>query len=129
MKKEIVYKYIPITDDLFDFLNELGYEEKRNSDEYILFPERFENTKTMMDVLSKSFTHYRIGAGIKKKLSLKDLRKTYISWVNQELGGTTGLITSHSTNEVLEKFYLDPKILTAIETTALKVRVFGNTNS
>jgi integrase len=129
MKKETVYKYIPITDDLFDFLKELGYEEKRNTDEYILFPQRYEKTKTMMDVLSKSFTHYRIGSGIEKEISLSDLRKTYISWVNNQLGDNTGLVTSHSTNQVLEKFYLDPKILTAIETTALKVRVFGNTNS
>jgi integrase len=126
MKRETVYKYIPINDDLFDFLKEMGYEEKRNTDDYILFPQRNEKSKTMMDVLSKSFTHYRIGAGIEKEISLKDLRKTYISWVNNELGSNTGLITSHSTNEVLEKFYIDPKILTAIETTALKVRVFGN---
>lgn len=124
MKKETVYKYIPITDDLFDFLRELGYEEKRNTDEYILFPQRYEKSKTMMDVLSKSFTHYRIGAGIEKEISLKHLRKTYISWVNNELGIDTGLITS-STKGVLEKFYLDPKILTTIETAALKVRVFG----
>ena len=126
MRKESVFKFIPINDELFDFLKELGYEEKRNTDEYILFPQRYELSKTMMDVLSKSFTHYRIGAGIEKEISLKDLRKTYISWVNKELGDNTGLITSHSTNKVLEKFYLDPKILTAIETTALKVRVFGN---
>jgi integrase len=126
MRKESVFKFIPINDELFDFLKELGYDEKRNTDEYILYPERYEKSKTMMDVLSKAFTHYRIGAGIEKEISLKDLRKTYISWVNKELGDNTGLITSHSTNKVLEKFYLDPKILTAIETTALKVRVFGN---
>lgn len=126
MKKEEIIKYIPINDDLFDFLKELGYEEKHNKDEYILFPQRHENTKNMMDVLSKSFTHFRIGAGIEKEISLKDLRKTYISWVNSEMGAETGLISSHFTNGILEKFYLDPKILTAIETAALKVRVFGN---
>jgi integrase len=125
MKKDTVYKYIPITDDLFDFLKELGYEEKRNTDEYILFPERYEKSKTMMDLLSKSFTHYRIGAGIEKEITLSNLRKTYISWVKVEMGEKTGIVSSHSTNGVLEKFYLDPKILTTIETAALKVRVFG----
>lgn len=125
MKKETIYKYIPITDDLFDFLIELGYEDKQNTDDYILFPERYEKSKTMMDVISKAFTHYRIGAGVEKDISLKHLRKTYITWVNNELGIDTGLITS-STNGVLEKFYLDPKILTTIETASLKVRVFGN---
>ncbi len=126
MKRETVYKYIPITDDLFDFLKELGYEEKRNTDEYILFPERYEKSKTMMDVLSKAFTHYRIGAGVEKEITLSNLRKTYISWVNFEMGIDTPYVSSHSTNGVLEKFYLDPKILTAIETASLKVRVFGN---
>jgi hypothetical protein len=31
----------------------------------------------------------------------------------------------HSTTQVLEKYYLDPKVLTAVEISALKVRVFG----
>ena len=67
-----------------------------------------------------------IKSKIKKEISLKNLRKTYISWVNFEMGIDTPYVSSHSTNGVLEKFYLDPKILTAIETASLKVRVFGN---
>ena len=72
-----------------------------------------------MDKVSKSFTHYRNGAGIDKDVSLKNLRKTYITWVNQTMGNETGLLTSHSTQEVLERYYLDPKILSAIERGAL----------
>lgn len=72
-----------------------------------------------MDKVSKSFTHYRNGAGIDKDVSLKNLRKTYITWVNQTMGNETGLLTSHSTQEVLERFYLDPKVLSAIERGAL----------
>ena len=41
------------------------------------------------------------------------------------LGSYTGLVSSHSTTHVLEKYYLDPKVLTAVEISALKVRVFG----
>ena len=41
------------------------------------------------------------------------------------LGDDTGLVSSHSTTQVLEKYYLDPKVLTAVEISALKVRVFG----
>jgi hypothetical protein len=73
----------------------------------------------LMDKVSKSFTHYRNGAGIDKDVSLKNLRKTYITWVNQTMGNETGLLTSHSTQEVLERFYLDPKVLSAIERGAL----------
>ncbi len=53
-----------------------------------------------MNDLSKSFTHYKIGAGIKKEIGLKSLRKTYISWVNQVMGNETGLLTSHSNNNL-----------------------------
>lgn len=125
MKKELVYKFIPINADLLEFLYELGFEEKRNTGEYILYPQRYEKSETMMDIISKAFTHYRIGAGVEVDLSLKDLRKTFISWVKVEMGDETGLITSHSTNGVLEKYYLDPKLLSSIEKAALNVRVFG----
>ncbi len=60
---------------------------------------------------------------------MKTLRKTYISWVNQVMGNETGLLTSRSTNEVLEKFYIDPKTLSTIEIGALKIRVFGQNSS
>jgi hypothetical protein len=36
-----------------------------------------------------------------------------------------GLVNSNSTTQVLEKYYIDPKVLAAIEISALKVRVFG----
>ena len=51
--------------------------------------------------------------------------KTYLTWHHQILGDDTGLVSSHSTTQVLEKYYLDPKVLTAVEVSALKVRVFG----
>lgn len=41
------------------------------------------------------------------------------------MGNETGLLTSHSNNNVIEKYYLDPKILSAIEIGAMKIRVFG----
>jgi len=78
-----------------------------------------------MDRLSRSFTHYKNGAGITKDISQKNLRKTYITWVNQVMGNQTGLITSQST-EVIGKYYLDPKVLSAIEKAALQIKIFGN---
>ena len=98
---------------------------KKSSCDYILSPERKVKSITIMNDLSKSFTHYKNGAGIKKDISLKSLRKTYISWVNQVMGNETGLLTSYSNNNVIEKYYLDPKILSAIEIGAMKIRVFG----
>ena len=118
-------KYIGINADLEDFLIELGMNEKIGKNEYILLPERDRSTKTLMNDLSKGFTHFKIGAGIAKDISLSNLRKTYLTWHHQVLGDDTGLVSSHSTTQVLEKYYLDPKVLTAVEVSALKVRVFG----
>lgn len=78
--------------------------------------------------ISNSITHYKNGAGIDKDVSLKNLRKTYITWINQAMGNETGLITSHSAQEVLERYYLDPKVLAAIEGGALEIKVFGDNN-
>ena len=122
-------KYIGINADLEDFLIELGMNEKIGTDEYILFPKRDRSTKTMMNDLSKGFTYFKNGAGINKKISLSNLRKTYLTWHHQVLGDDTGLVSSHSTTHVLDKYYLDPKVLTAVEISALKVRVFGKSEN
>jgi hypothetical protein len=60
----------------------MGLNEKRNPNEYILFPNRDCTSNTILDRLSKSFTHYKKGAGIEKDISFKNLSKTYITWVN-----------------------------------------------
>ena len=117
-------KYVPINPDLEELLVEMGMGKMRPND-YILFPDRNCTDKIIIDRLSRSFTHFKNGAGIKKDVSLKSLRKTYISWVNQAMGKETGILTSHSTNEVLDNFYLDPTILSAIERAANEVRIFG----
>ena len=124
--KKAKMKHIPINADLEQLLVELGINEKKNSSDYILFPKRDCTTKTIMDRLSRSFTHYKNGAGITKDISQKNLRKTYITWVNQVMGNQTGIITSQS-NQVIDKYYLDPKVLTAIERGALEIKVFGST--
>ena len=104
---------------------ELGMKEKLGKDEFILCPNRTETTASLMDNLSKGFTHYKEAAGIKKDISLSNLRKTYITWTNQILGSETGRVTSHATGQILKDYYLDPKVLGAVEKAALEVRVFG----
>jgi integrase len=122
--KEYV-KYFPINKDLEDYLNYMGMEEMLGKDEYILYPERDISSKSIMDILSKSFTYYKDGAGITKNISLSNLRKTYISWHNQVLGIDTGLVTNSADRNVLKNHYIDPKIMSAVEKAALEVRVFG----
>ena len=122
---EKYWKYVPINQDLFGFLKDVGYDDKKSTSEYILFPEREVKTLTIMNDLSKGFTHYKNKAKIKKEVSFADLRKTYLSWVNAVVHKETGILSSHSTHEVLKTFYLDPKILSTIEEAALKIQVFG----
>lgn len=124
-----LYKYIPINSDLFDLLVEMGYHDKKQTDDYILAPERKVQSKTIMDSLSKSFTHYKNRAGIKKEISLKSLRKTYITWVHQVMQKETGLLTSHSTAKVLESYYIDPQILSVVEKGAVEIKIFGEDSS
>lgn len=118
-------KYFPINRDLEDYLKYLGMDDMLGKDEYILFPDRDVSTKTIMNDLSKGFSFYKEAAGITKDISLSNLRKTYISWHNKELGVDTGLVTNSADRGVLKKHYIDPKILTTIEIAALNVRVFG----
>ncbi len=122
--KEYV-KYFPINKDLEDYLNQMGMEEMLSKDEYILYPERDISSKSIMDILSKSFTYYKDAAEITKNISLSNLRKTYISWHNQVLGVDTGLVTNSADRNVLKNHYIDPKIMSAVEKAALEVRVFG----
>ena len=118
-------KYIPINSDLFDLLYEIGFEEKKTTNDFILCPDRNESVLTIMNTLSKSFTFYKNKSGVTKNISLKHLRKTYITWVNQVMGKETGKLTSHSTDKVLEEFYLDPTILNVVEKGMLNIKVFG----
>ncbi|OXA71099.1 hypothetical protein B0A67_12555 [Flavobacterium aquidurense] len=118
-------KYMPINDDLFELLLEMGYETKKNTDDYILFPERNVKAKTIMDALSKSFSHYVKESGVEKNVSLKNLRKTYITWMHRAIGKNTGLLTSHSGEKVLKDHYIDSTVLTALEEATLRIRVFG----
>ena len=125
-KTEDFFKFIPINEDLFDLLNEMGYQEKKNSKDYILFPQRNVLTKTIMNDLSKAFTHYKKNVGITKDVSLKNLRKTYITWLRLAMGKDTGLLTSHGGEQVLLDHYIDSTILSAVEKATLNFRVYGS---
>ncbi len=125
IQSETAPRYVPINSDLFTLLNEMGYEALKNSDSYVLFPERVVNHKTLMNNISKAFTHYRVAAGVDKEVSLSDLRKTHISWVHAVLNKDTRVLSSHTSNAVLQDNYIDRTVLSAIEKCALEVKIFG----
>lgn len=125
LNTEAKKKMIAVNQDLKDLLLELGYEEKKNTTDYIIYPDRTCTIKTLMDRISKSFTHYKQVAGIESDISLKNLRKTYITWLRVVMDKQTGLLTSHTSDEILERHYIDPEVLSAVEKAVLKLKVFG----
>jgi integrase len=117
-------KYLPINQDLFELLIKLGYNEKKTTNDFILYPDRKVKSITIMNDLSKAFTHYKKEAGITKSVSLKNLRKTYITWLRLATGKDTGLLTSHGGEQVLIDHYIDSTILNAVEKAALNFKVY-----
>lgn len=105
-------KIIPITKSLIKLLYRMGYEKKRGSYEYLLSPDRTGiSSKTIMENLSKGFSHFYNQLETGRKLQLKSLRKTYLTYLNSALSNDTKSLSSHSTNEVLEKHYIDKRIV------------------
>ena len=115
-------KYIPVHLELERLLNVLGWKEFAGSDQYILEPNRTANIASMMAVCTKAFTHYYKEAFPDKSvLTLKVLRKTYLSYLTKEVGDGVIQFSSHSGIEVLEKHYLDKKLLAK----GLKMKIFS----
>ena len=102
---------IPIIKPLQSLLNKLGYEENKGKDMYILAPDETMKRKTMMDFVSKAFTHYYSQLNVSKKLEFSDLRKTYISHLFANLGDGAQIITKHSGLDVMKNHYIDDKVI------------------
>lgn len=98
-------KNIPVTASLMELLVELGYAEKKNTKDYIIERPDGTDLKYMMDLLSRSFTHF-IKLVTERKLEFKDLRKTFITHLTMALGHNSKLFTGHSNDEVLKESYL-----------------------
>lgn len=72
--------------------------------------------------LSKGFSHFYNQLDTGRELQLKSLRKTYLTYLASALSGDTKTLSSHSTDEVLQKHYIDEKVVSkAIK----KLDIFG----
>lgn len=105
-------KIIPITKSLKKLLYRMGYENKRNRPEYLISPDRIgTSSSAIMDNLSKGFSHYYKQLDTGRSLQFKNLRKTYLTYLNSALNNDTKSLSSHTTNEVLQKHYIDERIV------------------
>ncbi len=102
---------LPISEPLQSLLIELGYEEHKGKDRYILAPDETMKRETIKDFISKSFTHYYSQLNTGKKIEFSDLRKTHISYLYAMFGDKARLITKHSGIEVMLKHYIDEKFI------------------
>ena len=118
-------KYSPINEDLMKLLKEMGYDQMKGKNVKLIDPENNYTINTIMEKVSRSFTHFRKSAGIETPFTLKHLRKTYLTWVFYNMGSDTKLLSSHTSMKVLENHYINPLLLNVEEEKLMKVKVFG----
>lgn len=107
-KRNIRIKRLPVIPELLKVLNEeCDFEHNKNTDKFIIGC----NEKTRSNVysiISKGFTHFKRVAGIDDSKCFKELRKTYISRIQDQYGdiALTFIISDHSSKEMARKHYL-----------------------
>lgn len=117
------YIYVPVTDELNDLLERIGYGKYKHTDKYILAPEEEMERNTIRKFFSRSFTHYYKQLHTGRNLNFKVLRKTYITQLTKFMGmDNAQLITKHSGTEVMKKHYIDQK---TIAEAAKNFKMFG----
>ena len=123
--EELSFKRFTIFPEFMDLLMEMGFEQKKGEDIYVLYPHDDVNRKTLSTQLSKSFSHYRDNAGISKDISLKNLRKTHITKLYEIVKEDTRLVTDHSTDKVLRDHYVNKQTLNTQEKIKTNLRFLG----
>jgi integrase len=105
---------VPVTPQLRVLLMEMGYLENKNSDKYILAPESALERKTLMDIISKSFSHYGKIAGLSNDISFRHLRKTFATKMQIVLGDNSHLVTGHATQKILTDHYVNKAVIARV---------------
>ncbi|MEZ4921889.1 MAG: site-specific integrase [Crocinitomicaceae bacterium] len=106
-------KYVPITKGLIDLLKDLGFDQFKTTDKYLLANEEKSSRDTLIDFVSKAFTHFWKHTGIAKNVQLKHLRKTYLTSLVEHFGDKAPVISNHSGIDVLMKHYVNDQHLVA----------------
>src|ERR1035437_9597546 len=99
--------YVPIIQELKELLMDLGYNEKKGTNEYIIALDDKMNRETLEGFATKSFSYYfdKLNRGYSR--SLKHLRKTYITKLDFASSGLAQMITQHSSQSIIESNYKD----------------------
>jgi hypothetical protein len=109
-EKDRIYKYFPITKELGDLLKEMGYEQYKGTDKYIIAPEENVSRSFVSKLISESFSHYYKQLDTGKQVSFKHLRKAYHTAALQEYGEASTALTGHTTVNMTIKRYQDQQV-------------------
>lgn len=102
------YNPTPVTPELMQLLNEMGYEKYKGTDNFILAPEvNISRGKVMCNILSRSFAHYYKQLNTGKKLTFKSFRKTRFTEYQWKFGDNARFITGHTSTNILGTRYVD----------------------
>ncbi len=105
-KADHYYSYTPITADLAELLVEFTITDP---EDYIIIPEA-KNRRTLKLFISKAFTHFWKVTGLKREVTFKNLRKTYVTRLTSIIG-EQALFVKHSGDKTAIKHYLNQKEL------------------
>jgi integrase len=103
-------RYIPVTKSLKRLLVELGYDQKKGTDAFVLEGDEDKSRAYLMELTTRSFTHFAAKAGV-TGLTIKNLRKTYITKLTMAMGDKARLFTGHQSSRVIEHHYLSKEYL------------------
>jgi hypothetical protein len=107
MKTTRYQSFTPITTDLAEVLTRFNLSA--NDQDYIIAPE-YKNRATLKKLLSSSFTHYWRATGLQRKVTFKNLRKTYITRITDMIG-EKAMFIKHGSEKTSIKHYLNKKEL------------------
>lgn len=110
--EEKKFNYVPITPQLMELLNELGFEKNKGTDTFIIAPDvKTNRNKVMVDSLTRGFTHFADQVAPEENITFKILRKTYATQMQIATNGNARQITGHSSDAVLKDHYIDPQLV------------------
>ena len=104
-----LFKYFVITSELEALLLEMGYNEYKGSDKYILAPEEKMKRSTIANFLSEAFTHYYKQLNTGRDVTYKTMRKRYITSAMNQYDAASTALTNHKTLSIGLKHYHDKK--------------------
>ncbi len=111
-EKSKKYIIIPVTTGLRNVLNEIGYEKFKGSDRFIIAPELTgKRGRWLEDNISRAFSFFYRRINPNERLGFGSLRKAYISGLVKYYGKDARGVSQHSNDSVIEKHYLDKKVL------------------